>query len=88
VLDVDARPSDAIALAVRLGASIFVNEDVMDEAAYVPEEKETGEKEFLFKSDSGELERLKQELKKAVEKEEYEKAARLRDEIRKLESRS
>lgn len=88
VIEVDARPSDAIALAVRLGASIYVNEEVMDEAAYIPEEKEIDQKDFLFKSDSDELERLKKELKKAVEKEEYEKAAQIRDKIRKLESRS
>jgi len=31
--DVDARPSDAIALAVRAGAPIFVHEDVIDEVA-------------------------------------------------------
>ena len=31
--DVDARPSDAIALAVRARAPIFVHEDVIDEVA-------------------------------------------------------
>ena len=31
--DVDARPSDAIALAVRAHAPIFVHEDVIDEVA-------------------------------------------------------
>jgi bifunctional DNase/RNase len=31
--DVDARPSDAIALAVRSSAPIFVHEDVIDEVA-------------------------------------------------------
>ena len=33
------------------------------------------------------LEKLKIDLQEAVEKEEYEKAAKLRDEIKKLESR-
>ncbi|MCB0293808.1 MAG: UvrB/UvrC motif-containing protein, partial [Calditrichaeota bacterium] len=33
------------------------------------------------------LDRLKKELDEAVEKEEYEKAAKLRDHIKKLESR-
>jgi bifunctional DNase/RNase len=33
---VDSRPSDAIALAVRTGAPIFVSEDVLREAAEVP----------------------------------------------------
>ncbi len=31
--DIDARPSDAIALALRAGAPIFVNEEVLEEAA-------------------------------------------------------
>lgn len=35
-IEVDARPSDAIALAVRLAVPIFVNEDVMDRAGQVP----------------------------------------------------
>lgn len=36
-LDVDARPSDAIALAVRTGATIFAEESVLDQAAIVQE---------------------------------------------------
>jgi bifunctional DNase/RNase len=36
-IDIDARPSDAIALAVRLGAPIFATEDVLDRAATVPD---------------------------------------------------
>lgn len=37
-LEIDARPSDAIALAVRVAAPIFVAESVMDEAAITPQE--------------------------------------------------
>jgi hypothetical protein len=36
---VDSRPSDAIALAVRVGAPIFVAEEVMDQAGMMPEEE-------------------------------------------------
>ncbi len=36
-LEIDSRPSDAIALAVRVNASIFVAEDVMAEAGIIPE---------------------------------------------------
>jgi bifunctional DNase/RNase len=43
-LQIDARPSDAIALAVRVGAPIFVAEQVMDQAAITPEQ-EIGEGE-------------------------------------------
>ncbi len=35
---VDSRPSDAIALAIRVQAPIFVAEEVMEESAVVPEE--------------------------------------------------
>ena len=34
---IDSRPSDAIALAVRYGVQIYVASSVMDEAAFVPE---------------------------------------------------
>jgi len=35
---VDARPSDAVATAVRLGVPIYVAESVMDEAGVIPEQ--------------------------------------------------
>jgi len=36
-LDIDARPSDAIAVAVRVGAPIFVADEVLDKAGVLPE---------------------------------------------------
>ena len=43
-LVVDARPSDAIAVAVRVGAAIYVADEVLDKAGVLPEqEKEDGE---------------------------------------------
>ena len=108
---IDSRPSDAIALAVRYGAQIFVASGVMDEASFVPEEEEEEgpQKEAKEAKESGtespkpqkaatpqketppgkmtRLEQLYQQLKQAIEKEEYEKAAALRDEIRRLETR-
>lgn len=45
-IEIDSRPSDAIALAVRVGSPIFVSESVMDKAAREPDEdieKETAE---------------------------------------------
>jgi bifunctional DNase/RNase len=38
-IEVDSRPSDAIALAVRANAPIFVDESVMDKASIEPEEE-------------------------------------------------
>jgi uncharacterized protein len=45
-MEVDSRPSDAIALAVRTQVSVYVDEQVMDQAAITPEsDLETGESE-------------------------------------------
>ena len=44
-LEVDSRPSDAIALAVRLEVPIYVNEEVMDRAAILPERDDLLESE-------------------------------------------
>lgn len=50
-ISIDSRPSDAIALAVRVGASIFVSENVMMQAKLVNAEKDAEEtkkfKEFI-----------------------------------------
>ncbi|HTY57428.1 MAG TPA: bifunctional nuclease family protein [Bacteroidota bacterium] len=97
---IDSRPSDAIALAVRYGVQIYVAASVMDEAAFVPEEEDEEQHQNppaaqanpkqQHHQPSGKitrLEQLNQQLKEAIEKENYEKAASLRDEIRKLELR-
>ena len=45
-LDIDARPSDAIAVAVRVGARIFVAGEVLERAGVLPEaDKESGDAE-------------------------------------------
>lgn len=44
-IDIDARPSDAIALAVRVKAPIFAEESVIDQAAIMSEEGEEEEVE-------------------------------------------
>lgn len=87
ILEIDSRPSDAIALAVRIGTPIFIDELVMEQAAYIPDEKEKqDQKNFMFTSNENEIEKLKEELQKAVETEDYERAAQLRDKIKQLES--
>lgn len=84
--EIDSRPSDAIALAVRRNIPIFVEEEVMEKGAYTPEEVQDAESSKLDLSEVR-LEKLKTELQEAVEKEDYEKAAKIRDEIKKLQSR-
>ncbi len=88
VLEVDARPSDAIALAVRLDTTIYVSDEVMQQASYIPDEEDEEKKNYVIKAKTSELDQLKEELKKAVEAEEYEKAAQLRDKIKRMEQSS
>lgn len=86
--DVDARPSDAIAMAVRSTIPIFVDEEVMNVGSYEPDEEEKETKNYAFESVTSQLDQLKSKLQKAVENEDYERAADLRDQIKKIESGS
>ena len=52
VLRVDSRPSDSIAIAVRMGCPVFVAEEVMDVAAQDPSILATGEEEEGEEDDS------------------------------------
>lgn len=89
-LEQDARPSDAIALAIRFNAPIFVAEEILDEAGIIsePEEEEGGLSSIRGEdkpaAEMTKLEKLENDLQTAIETENYEKAARLRDEIKKL----
>jgi hypothetical protein len=90
--EIDARPSDAIALAVRAQAPIFVAESVMETAAFVPSEEneevsEQNESEpELPKTKEAKIAALQDKLREALEAEEYERAAKLRDDIKRLSS--
>ncbi len=78
---VDARPSDAIALALRTHSPIFVDEEVMLKAAISDDvEKPEPDKE-------DKIQNLSFELQKAVEDERYEDAARLRDQINEMKEK-
>lgn len=94
---VDARPSDAIALAVRTGCQIFVSEEVMRTASFVPTNedgdegedsieitKDFDEQQFPKQSSETKIASLHDQLREALEKEDYERAAKLRDEINRL----
>jgi len=87
-LEVDSRPSDAIALALRFTAPIYVEDRVMDEAGIIiPEESHIEEEPKEVEEDLSNLspvEALERQLKKAIGDERYEEAARLRDEINKI----
>ncbi len=53
-LDIDSRPSDALALAVRVGAPIYAEESVLEKAGIILEE-ETGKPVSETKVDEQEL---------------------------------
>lgn len=92
----DSRPSDAVALAVRVDAPIYVAPAVLEEAGIVAEEEETsvsslaqaGSSSSTEEEEQGgtRLERMERQLEKAIEEENYERAAKLRDEIEQLKS--
>jgi len=81
---IDARPSDAIAVALRMKAPILVAPRVLKDAG-VKEDMLKDTKKPRKKPEYS-LEALKEKLKEAVEEEEYEFAAKLRDKISSLES--
>lgn len=80
-VEIDARPSDAIALALRCNSPIFVNESVMKRAAI------NEELEAVDVVEEDEIKRLNLQMKEAIEQERYEDAARIRDLIHDLEER-
>jgi bifunctional DNase/RNase len=102
---IDARTSDAIALALRFNAPIFTYKNILDKAGIYlkinPEQGEEGPHDDILSSPetfgaettvSGEgysqynLQELHEQLESAVQNEDYEKAAKIRDEISKRES--
>lgn len=83
VFVLDARPSDSIAIALRNSAPIYVSADLMAKASItLPNEILAAAAGSKHKS---KIDRLKAQLDKAVEDEDYETAAKLRDEIKKIE---
>jgi len=82
----DSRPSDAVALAVRCDAPIYVAPSVLEEAGIPTEEEGVAS---LAQPEVAEeapepltrVEKMEQQLEKAIQDEDYERAAKLRDEI-------
>ena len=90
---VDARPSDAIAIAVRVGCEIYAYESVMEEAGILMEDMEEQEaneteEEHINKGATQtnlnqlDIDTLEELLQEAVDNEDYQKAAQIRDEIK------
>lgn len=102
--EIDARPSDAIAIGLRFDSPIYTYENILAEAGIVltdqeeeeererTEKKETKAKVKKEKEPSSgskksddlknfSVDKLNEMLKEAIENEDYERAAKLRDEL-------
>ncbi len=99
-VEIDARPSDAIAIGLRFNAPIYTFQNIMEEAGIVLSEEteegsemDIGKKQEKPPSESKKkagttenlkdlsYEKLQEQLKIAIEKEDYELAAKIRDEL-------
>ena len=82
---IDSRPSDAIILSLRSSSPLYMNKDLF-KTVIVTDSKESNiesldSKPHIYINNELMLKKLNQNLSKAIEFEEYEKAAKLRDEI-------
>jgi len=103
-IELDARTSDAVALAIRFECPIFTYDFIMSSAGIVIESNDFAFLENISNPATGEtvqediptapkeeaspyaslsLEQLEKTLQKAIENEQYETAAKIRDEIEK-----
>jgi bifunctional DNase/RNase len=98
-VEIDARPSDAIAIGLRFNAPIFTYSNIMEEAGIVLSEESEEDSEIKAgkkqeapaerQKKSGKdvnlkdlsFEKLQDLLKKAIDQEDYERAAKIRDEL-------
>lgn len=94
VVEIDSRSSDAIAIGIRFGANIFTKETILKEAGFVEfpddfeeelDSMELSKVQQTKKMDIKDLsiENLKSILEEVIKKEDYEEAAKIRDEINK-----
>ena len=96
-LSIDARTSDAIAIAIRYGCPIYTYEDILSRAGIIINESKEKELDYNTldldneddksakpkKLNDFSLTKLKKMLSIAVQEENYEKASEIRDEINK-----
>jgi bifunctional DNase/RNase len=92
--EIDARTSDAVAIAVRFNCPVYCYEFILDQAGVNAEDTESDmeldepdidleEVETHDDAANMSVDDLQRQLDQALEKEDYEKASRIRDEINK-----
>ena len=97
-MKIDARTSDAVALAIRCNCPIYTTEQIIDKAGIVfnvgderSEQPEEAKKEpqpaasGTDKYDKLSIKELKTLLDKSISNEDYEEASHIRDEIQRRE---
>ncbi len=97
-VEIDSRPSDAIAIGIRFGVPIFTYEAVLSEAGIILTDESNDEERGVLEEKEGQstsqsaagdelknftTEKLQDLLKDALNKEDYEQAAKIRDEMNK-----
>ena len=92
--EIDARTSDAVALALRFHCPIYTYENVLSAAGIIMTENENDTKSKSDNQDEKSnglndytLEELEELLKITIENEDYERASQVRDEIKKREGK-
>jgi len=94
--EIDARTSDAIALAVRFRCKIYTYESILSAAGIIMEDKivkksKTKDTELSEKTQNNFVDLSKKELEallmNSVDQEDYEKASQIRDEIKKRDKK-
>jgi len=88
LIEVDSRTSDALALAVRFNCPVFTYEFILESAGVVLEGDDEGKQTAPQKRESKKkglesysIDTLNKMLEEAIQKEDYEKAAKIRDEM-------
>lgn len=97
-VEIDSRTSDAIAIAVRFSCPVYTYEFILSSAGIVLDEENKPEEELeeVAKHESASssgsdlgtisVQELENMLAQAISEEEYEKASKIRDEIKKRKS--
>lgn len=100
-LEIDARSSDAVAIALRCEKPIYTHDFILGSAGIVIDEDDEAEAENVNKELQGikhvgggeessagktSIEELEKQLETALEKEDYEKASKIRDEIQRRQN--
>jgi len=95
LFEIDSRTSDAIAMAVRFECPIFTYDFILDAAGVILEEQEGGEFSAVPANSNLDdnaveiwpMDALRGRLQEALDSEEYEMAAKIRDELKRREAK-